>query len=435
MCYYVEHFFLQMCCDGPALIKWTNRCSSNAITPCVKCLFRPSRDAVHAMHAHFSMDQDEIDALHEHSKDRVQTDVYPRQYFNTWNAAKTLKARQDLTRSEGLKPTPFIKVPNFNLFLDVSTDPAHLFNNICKNLYWKLQLFCQNAELVASIPARKQFLAKLNANVLALSAISPSKFRIQPSHIDRKSQYINVGMRDMLILFILYFPVVLPTSAEAGFTDATMVEYEKICRIIRKFSKGLSLIWKVNPYAVDVNTAEVLFDNVFSAAQELFGKSFMTFNWHMLLHFCDEVRRFGNVRSFMLFYYERLNKIAKSYNVNGHCSSQTVLTTSWKQCALANNSTTDCGLSSLYDRSDLPTSVTAIGLRAESAKAKERVAVKKVLDRIDSHRVKSAGTKIGCVEAVQKTYAQTEHDNLHAMRDKDIDRMVPQKVYFLFNLI
>ena len=180
----------------------------------------------------------------------------------------------------------------------------------------------------------KALLHKWNTDMFTLAATMPSKYRIQEQRLvtqgKARNDYISVNMRDMFVLALCYFPVTLP---EPSYVEAELRklgdnsdrgnQYRTLYEAILSTSEGLLLIIGLNPAQIQILKAQGLFDKAFLKVQSL-GKN-MSYNWHTLLHFCKWLLSRGNMRNSWLFFFERLNKMAKATLTNGRNGSLQVL--------------------------------------------------------------------------------------------------------------
>jgi hypothetical protein len=177
-------------------------------------------------------------------------------------------------------------------------------------------------------------LKNMNASILDFSATMPAKYRIQNTRLvtngKARNFHFSLNMRDVFILFLCYLPVTMPDPAcvtaqlnHLGYAVEAQ-RYSKIYDIIIKFSEGLLLLVALNPTKEYILKAQGIFVEVFIEVQDI-NKKGMSFNWHTLLHFFKRMLKRGNMRNFWLFFFERLNKVAKATLTNGRNGAKQVL--------------------------------------------------------------------------------------------------------------
>ena len=173
-----------------------------------------------------------------------------------------------------------------------------------------------------------------NAAIFELAAAMPSKFRIQATRLvtagKGRNDYLNLNMRDWFIACLCYFPATLP---DPSFVTAECLKlglpelglhYTTLYGVMKCFGEGLFLLIGLNPTPAEILEAQALLDQAFLKMQAV-NKKGMSFNWHTLFHFCERMLKRGNMRSFWLFFFERLNKMAKATLTNGRNGSKQVL--------------------------------------------------------------------------------------------------------------
>ena len=284
----------------------------------------------------------------------------------------------------------------------------------------------------------KALLHKWNTDMFTLAATMPSKYRIQEQRLvtqgKARNDYISVNMRDMFVLALCYFPVTLP---EPSYVEAELRklgdnsdrgnQYRTLYEAILSTSEGLLLIIGLNPAQIQILKAQGLFDKAFLKVQSL-GKN-MSYNWHTLLHFCKWLLSRGNMRNSWLFFFERLNKMAKATLTNGRNGSLQVLKNFCKK-HIANqvNQAISTELPSLARDCQ---SHFASETNAETGKVITKAQQRDVNVLVDNivARIGMRGDKNQCPtaqEALKLAHAQSDHPDLFS-RDVTIDNYTNMK--------
>ena len=275
-----------------------------------------------------------------------------------------------------------------------------------------------------------------NADILTFADTMPSKFRIQHQRLvtagKPRNNYFSVNMRDMFIMALCYFRATLPEPSyvEAEFaklndltdTDRVhMLQYRTLYEAILLVGEGHLLIIGLNPTHPEILKAQGLFDQAFLKVQSI-GQA-MSYNWHTLMHYCKWLLSRGNMRNSWLFFFERLNKMAKATLTNGRNGSLQVLKNFCKKhIAIQVKNSISIELPSLArDCQSLFANVTNAETGKVITKAQQRdinnlvdTIINRIVKRGDKHRCPTAQ------EALKLAHAQSDHPDLFS-RDVTID--------------
>jgi len=269
-----------------------------------------------------------------------------------------------------------------------------------------------------------------NDDILTFAGIMPSKFRIQETRLitqgTARNFYFSLNMRDWFIMLLCYFPATLPEPSfvmsqlkSLGLPTDMGDTYKILYDAITFFGNGLQLIIGLTPTRVEILQAQDLFDKAILELQSI-SKS-MSFNWHTLLHFCERMLSRGNMRNFWLFFFERLNKMAKATLTNGRNGSLQVLKNFCKKHLVRQRSITSTASDIVSDCHLLSPSQTnpVTGKPMTRSQSKKNVKLAQVL----VGRIEKRACKRQCPnteEALRQAYAASDHPKLLS-GDKSID--------------
>ncbi|KZO90608.1 hypothetical protein CALVIDRAFT_568941 [Calocera viscosa TUFC12733] len=76
----------------------------------------------------------------------------------------------------------------------------------------------------------------------------------------------------------------------------------------------------------DLARASALYSSFFAEFVEIYGAANVTPTFHWITHMPEQIRRYGPVHGFWTFLFERLNKVLKGFQTNGHKGGVTEIT-------------------------------------------------------------------------------------------------------------